>query len=76
MAKARSVQQVHQFGKARPSGDGNFNTHVSTPQEARDTHFRPLPEPPGKAPYHLDLAAILPAEPSTSRMCRTRSSSR
>jgi len=62
MAKAKAVQQTHQFGKLRPSGDGNFNTHVSVPQEVRDTHFRPLPKPTGKAPYHLDLAAILPAD--------------
>jgi len=60
MAKATPVQ-AHQFGKIRPSGDGKVNTHVLVPKEVRDTHFRPLPKPPGKAPFHLDLATVLPA---------------
>jgi hypothetical protein len=50
----------HQYGRPRPSGDGKFNTHVATPQEVRDTHFRPLPKPTGKAPFHLDVATVLP----------------
>jgi Icc-related predicted phosphoesterase len=61
MATGHAARPVHQFGKARPSGDGNFRTHVSTPMEVRDTHFRPLPPPTGNAPYHLDLASVLPA---------------
>lgn len=62
MAKTKVTPHQHQFGKPRPSGDGNFNVHVSTPQEARDTHFRPLPDPTGKPPYQLDLADIIPAD--------------
>lgn len=52
----------HQFGTPRPSGDNNFNMHVSTPKEVRDTHFRPLPDPPvcSKLPYQMDLASLIP----------------
>ncbi|WP_052321774.1 metallophosphoesterase [Ralstonia sp. A12] len=57
MARAK---QDHHFGKSRPSGDGNFNVHVKTSQEARDTHYRNLPDPTGKPPFNLDLADILP----------------
>lgn len=59
MARA---EQAHQFGKSRPSGDGNFNIHVETPQEVRDTHYRDLPAPTGKPPFSLDIADILPAK--------------
>ena len=62
MARAQPEASMHLFGKVRPSGDGNFNTHVATPKEIRDTHFRPLPKATGKAPYHLDLASVLPAK--------------
>ncbi|MDE2397530.1 MAG: metallophosphoesterase, partial [Burkholderiales bacterium] len=62
MARAKSVPASHQFGKTRPSGDGNFNAHVMTPKEVRDTHFRPLPKPTGKPPFKLDLASVLPAD--------------
>jgi len=62
MAKAKQPTAAHQFGKARPSGDGNFNVHVATPQATRDTQFRPLPAPTGASPYQLDLTDILPKE--------------
>ena len=52
-------KQSHQFGKPRPSGDGNFHTHVETPLEVRDTHFRPLPPPTGSPPFQLDIASLL-----------------
>ena len=57
-----SKKQTPQFGKNRPSSDGNFNMHVKTPQQTRDTHFRPLPDPTGIQPYQLDLASILSAD--------------
>jgi hypothetical protein len=65
MARAPK-SQPHQFGKTRPSGDGNFNMHVHTPQATRDTHYRELPAPTGKSPFHLDIADIIPARDLTS----------
>lgn len=60
MAAAR--KPVHLSGVGRPSGDGNFNAHVSVPKEVRDVHFRPLPDPlwGNTAPFHMDLASIIP----------------
>lgn len=59
---AASRKTAHRFGLKRPSGDGNFNVHVLTPQEVRDTHFRPLPAPQcgNRPPYQMSLADIIP----------------
>ena len=48
----------HVFGKVRPNAAGTFNLHTIP---KRDTHFRDLPEPSGKPPFHLDLKSIIPA---------------
>ena len=48
----------HVFGRARPNASGTFSLHT-VPK--RDTHFRDLPNPSGKPPYHLDLKSIVPA---------------
>ena len=48
----------HVFGRARPNASGTFSLHT-VPK--RDTHFRDLPNPSGKPPYHLDLKYIVPA---------------
>lgn len=53
----RRESRGHVFGVPRPSETGKFPLHI-TPK--RDTHFRPLPKPPGKDPYQLDLKAVLP----------------
>ena len=60
---AATKPQSHQFGVRRPSGDGNFNAHVTTPQVVRDKLFRPLPPPPecSKPPYQMDLATLVSA---------------
>jgi hypothetical protein len=58
----------HVFGKPRPS-QGKATLHKKTPQEQRNTSFRPLPAPDDtkyfdtlrKPPYRLDLASVLPA---------------
>jgi hypothetical protein len=47
----------HVFGRARPSHAGGFPIQV---QAVRDTHFRDLPPPTDKEPFHLDLKTILP----------------
>ena len=43
------------FGRKRPSSQG----HAIHRDPPRDTHFRPLPKPPGKKPFRLDLKDIL-----------------
>jgi len=53
----RRESRGHVFGRPRPSETGKFPLSI-TPK--RDTHFRPLPKPPGKDPYQLDLKTILP----------------
>jgi len=47
----------HIFGRKRPSSGGNFPVSM---EPERDTHFRPLPPPTGKEPFHLDLKTIIP----------------
>ena len=54
------VSRGHVFGRERPSQTGNFPIHVSQPKEHRDQSFRKLPKPTGKAPFRLDLKAIIP----------------
>jgi hypothetical protein len=49
----------HVFGRTRPSQTGTYPIHM---QPARDTHFRDLPPPTGREPFHLDLKTILPAD--------------
>jgi Icc-related predicted phosphoesterase len=49
----------HVFGRARPSHGGTHPIHM---EPVRDTHFRKLPPPTGKSPFHLDLKDIIPAE--------------
>lgn len=49
----------HQYGKSRPSGDGQYNIHVLTSKHTRDTHYRPLPKPTGAPPFELDVADIV-----------------
>lgn len=49
----------HVFGRQRPSHKGHFPIHL---KPERDTEFRPLPPPTGKAPFQLDLKTIVPAE--------------
>ena len=46
----------HVFGVQRPSHNGDLKVHT-TPK--RDTHFRPLPQPTGDEPFHLDLKSII-----------------
>src|SRR4051794_3663622 len=48
----------HVFGRPRPSTVvGGFSLHQ---EPKRDTHFRELPPPTGRAPYQLDLKSIIP----------------
>jgi len=47
----------HVFGRARPSRGGEHPIHI---KPERDTHYRDLPPPTGKAPFHLDLKEIIP----------------
>ena len=49
----------HVFGRTRPSHAGAHPIQLNPP---RDTHFRNLPKPTGKAPFRLDLKSILPAD--------------
>ena len=64
MAKKSNVSPVppsahaHMFGRARPNASGTFDLHV-VPK--RDTHFRDLPTPSGRPPFHLDLKTVVPA---------------
>src|SRR5262249_34542285 len=48
----------HSFGRRRPVLRGDFPVHL---KQARDTHFRELPDPTGKAPFRLDLKDVLSA---------------
>ena len=54
MALARG-NDSHVFGRLRPNHSGRFPVHL---EPERDTHFRPLPEPTGAEPYHLDLGQM------------------
>jgi Icc-related predicted phosphoesterase len=57
--KGTNPPAQHSFGRQRPSkATGGPTLHVAAP---RDTHFRDLPQPTGKAPFELDLKSILPA---------------
>jgi predicted phosphodiesterase len=49
-------QTNHTFGRSRPSHSGHFPIHT-VPE--RDVAFRPLPDPTGTAPFHLDLKSII-----------------
>ena len=49
----------HVFGRTRPSRAGGHPIQLTPP---RDTAFRPLPDPIGKAPFRLDLKSIIPAD--------------
>jgi calcineurin-like phosphoesterase family protein len=53
-----SHAEEHVFGRKRPSSEGKHRLYL---EPKRDTHFRDLPDPPGKAPFHLDLKSILPS---------------
>src|SRR5262245_41601003 len=57
MSKTSHAEE-HVFGRRRPSREGKHRLHL---EPKRDTHFRELPDPPGKAPFHLDLKSILPS---------------
>jgi hypothetical protein len=46
----------HSFGRPRPGADGAFALHLDA---ERNTSFRPLPPPTGRAPYRLDLKSII-----------------
>jgi acid phosphatase type 7 len=46
----------HAFGRSRPGADGSFPLHRAP---ERNTRFRALPPPTGKAPYRLDLKSII-----------------
>ena len=46
----------HSFGRPRPGADGAFALHLDA---ERNTSFRPLPPPSGRAPYRLDLKSII-----------------
>jgi hypothetical protein len=52
-----SGRHPHVFGRARPSHGGQYPIHTAP---ERDTHFRDLPPPTGRAPFHLDLRDIIP----------------
>src|SRR5216684_321911 len=62
MAK-KNAPGDHVFGRPRPSQAKKVTLHTK-PQ--RDTHFRPLPPPPGSDPFQLDLVSILPPESITA----------
>jgi hypothetical protein len=47
---------VHAFGRARPSHSGKYPIHAAP---ERDTKFRPLPQPTGPTPFHLDLESVI-----------------
>jgi len=55
-------KEGHVFGKKRPSEDNGMGVHLQHSQEQRDTHFRPVPPPPGTAPYRLDISDVLPGD--------------
>ncbi len=63
-----SAPSKHVFARPRPP-QGKPTLHKKTPQEQRNTSFRPLPAPsdpkyfdtPRQPPYRLDLASVLPA---------------
>lgn len=50
-------QHPHVFARTRPSRFGAHPIHL---KPVRDTQFRNLPPPTGKAPFRLDLKDILP----------------
>lgn len=49
---------AHTFGKQRPSQTGSYPIHTSP---LRDTHFRDLPAPTGKAPFRLNIKDVVAA---------------
>jgi hypothetical protein len=60
---SKSNASAHVFGRQRPSGGAKATIHTK-PQ--RDTHFRPLPQAPGKDPYQLELSSIIPPDAITA----------
>ena len=58
MIKLIKGTAAHTFGKQRPSQTGSYPIHASPP---RDTHFRDLPPPIGKAPFRLDIKDVVAA---------------
>ncbi len=55
--KPRRVDAAHVFAQPRPSEPA---TQPQASRLASGSPFQPLPKPPGKAPYRLDLAAVVP----------------
>jgi hypothetical protein len=47
------------FGRPRPSTGAKLSLHT---KPHRNTKWRELPDPTGAAPFHLDLASIVPAD--------------
>jgi acid phosphatase type 7 len=53
---APRLPAAHSFGRPRPGADGAFALHLDA---ERNTSFRPLPPPTGRAPYQLNLKSII-----------------
>jgi hypothetical protein len=49
---------AHVFARKRPSASGH-GAHPIHLKPVRDTHFRPLPQATGPAPFHLDLKDVI-----------------
>ncbi len=65
----RAKPSGHVFGRTRPSHGNKFTIHT---KPKRDTHFRPLPPPTGKAPFQLNLKSILPAKDYAAIVARKK----
>ncbi len=57
MTKVVPGKHPHVFARTRPSHGGKFPVHL---KPERDTAYRPLPPPTGRAPFRLDVKDILP----------------
>src|SRR5262249_6976710 len=52
----------HVFGRRRPILQANFPVALDPGAEHRDTRYRELPEPTGRAPFRLALDKVLAPE--------------
>jgi hypothetical protein len=57
-----TTKHPHIFGRGRPSQGGTYPLHVTHDAQQRNTRFRPLPQPTGQSPFHLDLQSVVPPE--------------
>lgn len=62
--QAQGHEPLHAFAQARPQ-QGALRAQAAV--LGRGSPFQPLPEPPGRAPYRLDLARLIPQQVAAMR---------